>query len=256
MKKLILTLIFGAALSMTAGTLTNAQTLISLNFQGNDTVGLASGDNAGAAPYAAINWNNVTGGSYSGAPIVLNDSTGTPTAVTLNSFGAGYLSSSSGPNSDNSTPQNILFGGAVSSNSSFGSGPMNFTVSGLGGFSSYDLVVYYEGGDSFPTARDVTVTASGSALTYYGSGINNAFTAYTQSTSTTSGTFPNANYIVFSGLTAASETVSITTSDYMQINGFQLSGTLDAVPEPSTWALMFGGLGLLIGLRQFRNRNV
>jgi len=247
MKRFTLTVVLGVIISFAAVTFTQAQVLVSVNFQGGNTVGLAASDIAGASPFDGVNWNNALGAS--GGPIILNDATGAASALTLTSYAAGPFGVD-GPSTDNSTPQKILFGGALDVN--FGNA--TFTIDGLSAFSSYDLVVYYDGGTSFPAARHADIIASGSALTYYVAGIDSVYDSYTQSNSTDSGTFASGNYVVFSGLIAGSETVTMEYgNNSMGLVGFQVLGT-QAVPEPSTWALMTGGLGLLVGFQQLRRR--
>jgi len=238
------------------GAAAQAATMISVNFQGTHATGLASGDIAGAGSYAAGNWNNTTMDvNTSGSPVVLYDSNNASTSVTLDSTTAGVFAGAGTASTGDSSPQRILFGGMLASNSNYGNPPLTFTLSGLDAFSSYDLVLYYDGGSSFGGLRNATFTASGSPTTYYGSGFNtynNSLDSYTQSTSTTPGVFPNANYVVFTGLSDASETVSFYSTDWMNLTGFQIAGTV--VPEPSSWALLAGGLFLLLGLRRLRSK--
>lgn len=217
-----------------------AATIISLNFQGNNTVGLGASDSTGAT--AAVNWNNVTG--VSGSGIALNDSTGSVSAITLTSFTAGPFGAD-GPNTDNSTPQNILFGGGLNVN--FGNA--SFTLSGLSAFSSYDLIAYYSAGTSFPDTRHADFTASGTSTVFYVAGINSVYTSFTQSNSTTPDTFASGNYVMFSGLTDPTQTITMEYgNNSMDLIGFQVVGT--AVPEPSTYALLAIGSFSLILLRR------
>lgn len=218
-------------------------TVISLNFQGSNAVALAPADSTGAT--AAINWNNVTGASGSG--ISLNDSAGAASAITLTSFSAGPFGQDGGA-TDNSTAQKILFGGGLNVN--FGNA--SFTLSGLSAFSSYDIIAYYSGGVSFPSTRQASFTASGTSTVFYVAGINSVYTSYTQSTSTTPGTFTQGNYVMFSGLTNPVQTITMVYgNNSMDLIGFQVIGT--AVPEPSTYFLLgMGGLGLLLLRRRRR----
>jgi len=248
MKKLGYILTLSVAMAVAAVTMAKAQILTSVNFQGGDTGTLAPVDMTGATGYVGGNWNNETG--TSGGPLVLNDSSGFTSDVTLTSFAAGPFGVN-GPDTDNSSAQKTLFGGSLGVNF----GPATFTISGLSAYSSYDLVVYYTGGTSFADSRDANITASGSSLTYYVAGDNSAYTSFDLSNSTDSSTFASGNYVVFSGLTAATETVAMNyVNNNMGLVGFQVTGYEESapVPEPSTWALMLGGLALLVGVQRLR----
>ena len=248
MKKLAFKLTLVAAFALAAGTLAKAQVLISVNFQGGDTVGMDSTDITGAPGFVGGNWNNAT--DASGGPIALNDSNGSSSDVTLVAYAAGPFGVN-GPDTANTTPQEKLFGGSLGVNF----GPATFTVSGLSGFSSYDLIVYYTGGDSFSDTRQANITASGSGLTYYVAGDDSVYTDYTQSNSTDSATYASGNYVVFSGLTDSSETVSMNyVNNNMGLAGFQIEG-VNAAPEPATWVLMLGGLAILMSVHRFRRQN-
>jgi len=224
---------------------TQGATVISLNFQGSNLVALAPSDSTGAT--AAINWNNVTGASGSG--IALNDSTGASSAITLTSFTAGPFGAEGGSTS-NSTPQEILFGGGLNVN--FGNA--SFTLSGLSAFSSYDIIAYYSAGTSFPDTRHADFTASGTSTVFYVAGINSVYTSFTQSASTTPGTFAQGNYVTFSGLTDPTQTITMEYgNNSMGLIGFQVVGT--AVPEPSTCLLVgMGGFAFLF-MRRRRMRS-
>lgn len=218
-----------------------AQTIISVNFQGSNTVALASGDITGASPFAAGNWNNLAGASGSSGGLV--DSAGNVTSITT-TFSAGPFGAE-GPNTANSNPQQILFGGALNVN--FGNA--SFTLSGLSAFGSYDIVAYYSGGTSFPGSRHASMTASGSSDIFYIAGINSVYSSYTQSNSTDSAIHAPGNYVLFSGLTGDTQTVSMVYgNNSMSLVGFQISGV--PVPEPTSIGLILaGGLAILVRRR-------
>ena len=82
---------------------------------------------------------------------------------------------------------------------------------------------------------------------------NTPFT-YTQGTSTLStAPTPLSDYVLFTGLSGSTQTVTITGSgSNLRIGGFQIVQT---VPEPSTWAMVgLGGAGLLCLARRRRTR--
>ena len=257
MKKLGYILTLGAAMVIVAISGAKAQTIISVNLQGTDENTLAPTDATGAI--SAVNWNNVTSpdsgpyAAYTGDPIVLNDSTGIATNVELTAFGNGTNGPEGGLTADG-TPQEVLFGGGL--NNHFG--PATFTVTGLDQFTSYDLTLYYATGASFPQNRTAVFSTTGSDLTYNVKGEAGFASGFIQSNSTTAGVFANGNYVTYTGLTAANESVTFDaggpqTEDFALV-GFQIVGSNAplSVPEPSTWALMFGGLALLVGMRRVR----
>ena len=268
MKKLGTILTLGAAMAFAAVTGANAQTIISGNFLGTDPNLLGASDSTGAT--AAINWNNITGdvagpypdapevlGQYTGDPIVLNDSTGTATNVQLTKFGNGVDGPEGGLTTD-STTQEVLFGGGLNNHY----GPATFTLTGLDQFTSYDLTLYYATPASFAQNRTAEFTTTGSALTYYVAGENGFGSGFTQSNSTDPLLYANGNYVTFTGLTAANESITFDAGGPQPENfalvGFQIVGsnTPLSAPEPSTWALMFGGLVLLVGMQRLRRNDV
>lgn len=59
------------------------------------------------------------------------------------------------------------------------------------------------------------------------------------------------NYIEFTNLTGATQSISVAADlqfGPVGVNGFQIN----AIPEPSTWAMLLGGIGLLMVSRRFR----
>ena len=69
-----------------------------------------------------------------------------------------------------------------------------------------------------------TVSLSGSSTTYYYSTIGGGSqpAAYTKVTSTTSGTYTIGNYVVFANQSGASQTISLTPSNWSGIAGVQI----------------------------------
>lgn len=230
--KLPHTLIASMALTASfAFSTANAQTVVSGNFSADGSFELTSTDTAGAPSYESQNWNNLAGAS--GGPILLNDSTGSASPVTITTYSAGL--GEYGPGGPNDTPQAILYGSGLQTN--FGNS--TFELTGLDAFSSYDIVVYYSGGTSFPSSRHMEVVASGSSDTYYVAGIGSVFTDYTQGTNVSSASYQSSNYVVFEGLTGATQTVSLNyVNNSVGLTGFQVVGT--SIPEPGALSLLSG----------------
>ena len=210
----------------------------------------------------------------------------------VNSTNSGYHVA--GANAPGSTAaQNTLFSGGIDSNSAYNSYEINaptFTLTGITA-PTYNLIVYYIGDAQFgggPSATTGTIMASGApGVTYYVQGQpkvdtgnqdsngNEIFTlndTFTQTSATTAtfapnggyGGYPEAveladdqvgSYVVFSGLTAADETVTLgnlANIDYLgnphgsglSLVGFQIEPTV-AAPEPQVWAMLLAGLGML-----------
>ncbi len=241
MKNTIPSLLVGLLLAL--GTLASHAQIISVNFVGGNAGGLGSltsGQVAGATP--AANWNNFSGGS--GTPgAALNNSTGTATGVTLNSFTSQAVWDL-GSGGVNTPDKQLLYSYIVS-------GPgqtITISLSGIS-FSSYNLIVYIQGATN--DAARVTTNQAGSPSFYVK---ETASLALTQVTSTDSANPGIGTYTVFTGLTNSSLNFTATSVPravgdgggygYVGVTGFQIV----AVPEPSTWALLAGGCAALIGV--------
>ena len=210
---------------------------------GNATFPLVATDSAGAPGFEQTNWYAV---STLGTNIPLFDNTGAATTATLSLPLSGVMQTGiSNPTAgaDERLHRSYLRTTALGANYSF-------TLDNIP-YASYSLLVYQLGTTSGQTT---SITAGGT--TYYLS--NPLYSApgyidgeagtpflYTRATSTNSAApTPLSNYVLFTGLSAASLTVDIDaiSSSNGHVGGFQII----AVPEPGSAALLaLGALGLL-----------
>ncbi len=219
---------------------------IGVNLGGTSNGTLGPGDVAGVSPYAQSNYNNV---SAAATNLILNDNTGAATTAMLTTTGANSFSIFTG--NAIAGPDEILNNSRANSTGT----SWSFTLSGIP-YGSYLIIVYDL---QFATSAVVGISAGGttyytSSPTYNAPGYidGNAATpfTYTQGTSTNPlAPTPMSDYVLFSGLTGSSVTVTITGgANATRISGFQIVQT---IPEPSTWAmLLLGGAGLLAGARR------
>ncbi len=214
-----------------------AETIISVNFQGGNSVGLASTDSTGV--HAATNWNNAVG--VTGADLALKDSTGAASGVTLTAYqNDGNALGDNSADTGNASTQATLFGGSLDTNGVWFR-PASFSVSGLSAFTTYDLVIYYFSGmPDWVGGRTGDFSVAETSTRHYFKSMSGAenLTSFVESASTTPGTFDVGNYVVFTGLTADTASVMMEhTSDYMSVVGFQIIGTAGTgQPDPFvTW---------------------
>lgn len=124
--------------------------------------------------------------------------------------------------------ENIIF--------TFNLEPITLTLNGLSASTAYDVVVY-NGGNSTNFSLN-----GGPAQTVTGTPYN------------ANATFVNgSSYTVLEGTSNAQGVITITTTSQTEndISGLQI----EAVPEPSSYAMLLGGLGLLVyASRLVRNR--
>jgi len=242
----------------------NAKT-ISINFE-TGNYPLAAGDVAGIVP--ADDWNNVS--TSSGSGLVLNDSDGNPTAVTLDHSARGNFTDN--PSTGGSAAdQTMMNSGWMSI------GPQNYPretgqvmLQGLATEFSlgYDVYVYFgdvdwtwgwpNGGFIYEsnTAADYTASVSDPAMP-----TGNETQTLTWSMSegqTFSGTWtPGTNYVLFTGKSADVAVYTAWVDGTINvggnfctalINGMQIDGPDPVIPEPA-------GLGLLgVALLAMRRR--
>jgi hypothetical protein len=237
----------------------SAQPVISINFngQGPGSPGarpgpfdLAPTDVAGAL--AVPNWNNVGSDNATSAP--LNTSAGAATTATVSVSGMNNAwSLATVPTTpDGTMMQGYLdSGNATTTTVTVANLPAAITAAG------YNVYVYYDG-DNGGTPRSGQYTIGGQsifALDPANTNFSGTFTQVPSSSNTDQGAnTPAGNYMIFSGLTGNSFTLTTTpafsTTGTLRapINAIQIAG----VPEPSS--LLLAGSAALGGLAAWRRR--
>ncbi len=235
-----------------------AQTGISVNFVGNNSVGneILPGQTAGVVPFA--NFNNDFGGGVgtiggdaaSGSTVV--DSAGTPTGATVT-----YNAGDSNVNSvDQTSANNRLMNGYIDSGAATLASSNTATTISVAGiptsFPTYSVYVYFFNGAATTGTYTIAPTTGGTgAATTTVTGLT-GFTGFQQAMTGGSG-----NYFVFSGLTGTGfdlTATSLDTTNGAPINGFQIVGTPVAAPEPAGFVPVLLGTALLGGLIAARRR--
>ena len=222
---------------------------IGVNY-GNTVNGtLSPADVAGVPLYAQSNYNDVTAAATNRP---LNDNTGAATTATLTTTGTVQFGSLSATVSG---PDEIL-----NNTRAAGVGTTwSFTLNSIP-YEAYSIVVYAMelnlgtvkgigvGGTTFYTSSPRYNDPG-----YIDGNPDTPFT-YTQSTSTNPAA-PTllSNYVVFTGLSGGTQTVTITgANSNLRIGGFQI---VQVVPEPSTWALaLVGGVCTVFVLLDSRRK--
>lgn len=223
-----------------------AAAIISVNFTGggfggSPAISLLATDLAGVVP--AGGYNNVPSANTA-SPLALQDADGLATTMTL------AITGSVGPYSTISGAGINPQGGDEKLNTGFLAGNSTLTLSAIP-YASYDLYVYTLNDNE---SRIQTTTVGG--LSYYQDPPNaasrvdqniNTTYPYTLATSTSLGSpTANANYVRFTGLSGAAQTVTVFASGNGYINGFQVVAT----PEPTAIHIAAAGGLALLGLRR------
>jgi hypothetical protein len=216
---------------------------------------------AGATGYDVHNWNSIlttprAGVTLTAASSSLMDSTGAPTAYGFSvSYDRGDNTGNSGVNLPNtpyyyqspttSAPSTYLPGdGNLAGSGVTDSSGLSLTLSGLNTTHTYNILEYVSG-LFYASGTDAW---SDGATTFYVNPTNGTgLSSWVQGTATTSAAATAANFVEFTGVTSNTGSLTLTgTGNAVAIMGFQIVDLGSApVPEPSTWAMMLGGLGML-----------
>ena len=240
---------------------------------------------AGAPGYAQTNWNNlgaagdsygnwgwatwINNGSGPGAPVVLNDSIGSPTSLQITWGSSGY--GSTGAAAALGTPDGDLMDGFINT---YAGGPASFmtnngpayfapnanqtplaTISGLNswvagypGAVGYNVVLYFSevAGTYSPTVEGYVNATTGDVVSgngtltevatltppVFGQATGTFAGTYVQATSTNSSSpTVGANYMVLTGLTNDSIVIHAVMYGYQEaLNGFQIVPVLGSTP--------------------------
>lgn len=239
-----------AAMLLTLGSL-QAQT-ISIQFSGGSP---AVTGTTGAVP--APNWNALSGINFTAGSLV--DDTGSATTLSLNTLGWTF---NPGWGVTATDFQLLYNNGLAKDNGGSGNPGPTATVS-LSSipYANYDVYIYYNAYANGVVQEwsDGTTTLYGMTLATGPLGPNESgFTLYQAGSLAAAQSGGGGNYLVFSGETASSLTLSSLGSD--QVLGYQqnaISGIqiveVAPVPEPSTMALAgLGGLVALLMVRRHR----
>jgi hypothetical protein len=209
-------------------------TVIGFNYDGYASPATSSStvpSTGQAGVILASNWNNSSSTTGSG----LLDNSGTATTVsyslTTPSAWGGWQISSSVPAQDANGSYNMdMLNDYLNSATAYGN-PETLSLSGIS-FGQYNLYVYIS---SDTAGRTGSITLGGTTYDFSTEGsaaITGPNATFAQSTETT-GANPTANYVIFSGLTGASQSVILDIGLGGGIAGFQIVSVTGPM-EPST----------------------
>lgn len=209
---------------------------------------LAPSDVAGAVP--VLNWNNYvadTAWPPTQGTNDLLDSTGANTGVGLSMSGVNNGWYNGGTITSASTPDAKLLNCIFVLRSG---GSDTYTFNSLPAVGNYDVYVYLSGQDN---ADEVVVQCQNNGVSYYQTAPGQAITnnqVLAQGNNTTPGTYPNCNYVKFSGVAPAANAISFVVNngpspgDNGGVAGVQLvpsSPTFFAIaPQPQTTLVPLG----------------
>jgi len=226
-----------------------AQAIVSLQYQTNGSILIGTGT-AGVVP--VDNWNVATlpyvgpVGTYSLSSLI--DSTGAITGFSEDTYSFGGFDSSGGGSGMTGSDAKLFKGFALGNYG--GAGDATLTLSGLDSAKYYRLITYV--GQLF--GGNATFSGSVAGNQTYFLKADASLSAYTQGTATTAGGAAFGNYFSFTGITGATSMQftldNIDSSTSSALFGFQLIET--TVPEPSTCAMMLGGLSMLFAGQRIR----
>ncbi len=235
MKNIITLALLLAGAAVTA----NAQSIISWKY--NNGAAIPQNGTALAGVDNAAYWNSSQGAVGN---LLANDGNSSGVSMTLTGqVGAWGIGGVGAPDAGDGFYNKAIFAGYANTVTAT---PNTLSLTGISD-SQYDVIVYFSSDTDgrAGTISDGATTYSFSTMGIAATSGNNAI--LTQTTDTAAGK-PSADYAVFSDLTGASQTLTLTAGvNGMGISGFQIV----AVPEPSTMALAaLGGASLLFWRRR------
>lgn len=239
MKKSILLLSLAAFLTGSA----MAQTIISMELGSSGDIGAS--ESVGFV--SAENWNNPSGfPTFQNEDLNFNDGTASgATASAINWAGQNNTEVTG------TTGEFQVFNkGLITSSKDTDQITLSSLPTTGDWAAGYDIYVYFAGTDSDPSS---TMEISDGSTSYFVDlADGNNFTGTYSIVSSTDSQNPatSGNYMRFSGLSGSSQTIEVTgNSTNYAITGMQVA----AIPEPSSFALLAGALGLgLVFLRRRR----
>lgn len=187
-------------------------------------------------------WNQYL--NPSGTGISMANNLGQTTTATLTYVGTGTVrSAATGQQPDPALTDYYLYNNV--------GGPITLGIAGLAPSSQYNLVLYLASDDGNGDVRSENVSVTGASTTmFYATG--NSMPTWDPTTN------PLNNIAYLTVTSSALGTLSITETDgfdnqngEVDLNGFQLQGQFNAVPEPAPFAALgLGALGLMMRRRR------
>jgi hypothetical protein len=169
----------------------------------------------------------------------LTDSNGDSSTITETKTDFGGYNAGGAVTGFSDAGDNDLYSGGIYSTT--GSTGFSLTLGGLNTADTYNLFLYVKDPNG---ASGTLVSGTSGTQTYYLTTIgNSSMSSYVEGTALTAGAATAGNYFEFSDLSGSTITAALS-SGGVNVSGFQLQ-QIAAVPEPSTWAMMLGGLGML-----------
>lgn len=223
---------------------------VGINFSnGTATYDLAASDVAGVV--ADDNWNNVGGASLSGNVTTSNLVDGSGIATTLDITTTFTTGGRAGPTTS-SSPNDKLF----NRHAWFSGGSETVTIDEIS-YATYDVYVYTGSDTSGADGRTYGFTI-GSTTIYSAETAGDSFNdvdGFIQAVGTSHATANSSNYVLFSGLTGSSFTLSAdASSGRASLDGLQIVEAT-VVPEPNAMILILSGMIGVVVAGTVRRRN-